>query len=172
MKKWCAIVFVVGVFVLAAAVFSGPLDPPAGAIQPTSPSLADIGIRLDEIEAANRVTSGPWQSWALSADGGTPNQLNAQTIVPGRLLVHQVSVFRGYVAIFDGEGGVIDSEARVLSGAVIGHLKHQGNSANGQGQLVTAVLPLDVVCEDGLALAFRKEFTNMQIQILYKVLPE
>jgi len=156
----------------ALALALGPLDPPAGPVAETSPSLADLQTDLDEITlnlSGSAVTAGPFESFIAPNTGNFLSDLNGELIAEGRVYVHSISATFGIAAVFDGPG-TIDSNGRPQSGSPVARVYHN-YVASGSGigaQYTTVTTPIEQVVENGLYAAWFARETNGFVTIRFK----
>jgi hypothetical protein len=132
----------VGTITIAAALgFAQPdgLEPPAGPVTDTQPSLSSIDAKVDQLLVGSgnpSITEGPWQSFYQQVNS---DQLTSIELTSGRTLIHKVIVFGGYCTVFDGAGAVGTSNQNPTANAV--------SSVNGFGSTAvqTVGIPLNIV---------------------------
>lgn len=158
----------------ATAIALGPLNPPAGPVAETSPSLTDIAADLDTIilnQTGGIDTSGPFESFRTPAIGNFQRNLSGSLIAEGRVYVHSITHTYGILAVFDGPGS-IDVNGRGVSGTWIARSFHGFNSSGGSAQYTAVTTPVEQVVENGLHAAWRETATEGFITITYKRLTE
>ncbi|MEL6795655.1 MAG: hypothetical protein AAFO89_02420 [Planctomycetota bacterium] len=160
----------VGTLTIAAAFgFAQPdgLEPPAGPVVDTSPSLSSIETKIDQLllgSGTPRITEGPWQSYFQQVSS---NQLSSIEITGGRTLVHKVIVFGSYCSVFDGagsaSGGGANPTANVVATVASASIQNQN----------TIEAPLDVIVENGLHINWDniEAVGGSTVLVLYKELP-
>ncbi len=153
---------------VAALGFAQPdgIDPPAGPVTDTQPSLASIEMALDDIatkSAMNELTQGPWQSLHVQVGA---DQLSSIQITDGPTLVHKLIAYSSYLTAFDGPGSM-----EVRGGNPSGDVVAQVNSVFVSTSINTAGETFDVIAENGLHIAWDSDSITGTIQVLYKELP-
>lgn len=140
--------------VLAFAPISGELDPPAGPVSETTPSLSDLSDGLEALLIGFENSSGPWESFTIQqADLGQFDGESVQ-IASGRVHVRSVVVFQANVSLFDG-AGEISANNIVLDGTRIGAASSRwSNGGAGRGQSTSVQTLIDVETVDGLEISF------------------
>jgi len=166
-----------GATALLANAQLGPLDPPAGVVSDTSPSLEDLQddiAALSAVVADDGVTEGPWESLVILPSDPSDDQTTTSLLVAeGNVLLHRCIVAGAFVVFFDGNGSVQD-RGRNPNGDVIAHGRARGAGSTGSGGLTyyTSVdLPLDVRVSNGLHVCWDAVESESSITILYKPLP-
>lgn len=153
----------------------GPLDPPPGAVSPTSPSLADLEDKLDQVLAAQAGSSeitGPWEVFRVPATGELLNNTQSTLVVSGRVYVHSLTVYQANAVVFDGAGSISVTPNHVLSGDWISRHYHiYGSSGTGRGQKSATTVPVGQIVEDGLHVAWNVFEDESFLYVLYKELP-
>lgn len=153
---------------IALAPISGELDPPAGPVSETTPSLQ----RLADLISAGSVGSPPAEGWstAVFAPGSlSDDQRGAVEIVSGRVFVHQVVVLNAAATVFDGQDGRVNSEGTPTQGNPVthAHQRYLSENSTGKGQQTAVTIVQDVVIENGLYLAYELFAHNATVQIYY-----
>lgn len=176
MRKPTAVAVVIAAISTGAlALAMGPLNPPAGPVSETSPSLADLQADLEEITinlAGSAETAGPYESFRTPAIGDFQSNLAGSLIAEGRIYVHSITHTYGIVTVFDGPGS-IDNSGRALSGNWIARSVHN-YSVGGPSisvQYTTVTTPVEEIIENGLHAAWFERSPDGFIRILYKRLP-
>jgi len=162
--------------VAAGYVWSSPetLSPPAGKILGTSPSLAEIDAKLEEVVAS--VTN---VSISLNGDARevfyqelVGSQLNSIVVHEGPVLVHSICIFAGDIVAFDGPGSISNS-GLVQSGTPIGRatVQYEDIYDTGTGKASigrsTASADMGVIAHDGLQVSWSREAGNSFIAVYY-----
>ena len=161
MIKKHVIWFGLGAALAGGALALGPgLEPPAGAVADTAPSLAAIESKID---ALSDPLSGVVQWESARFDGRSGNGLPARLVEDGSVLLHKLIISGGTVVAFDGPGGNIDSAAgSVEAGAAIADLQAISSSSSSE-------VALNVVANNGLYIAFRNT-QDVHVTVLYRPL--
>ncbi len=155
--------------VVAAIGFAQPdgLQPPAGPVEDTQPSLTSIETKVDQLllgSGSPGITEGPWQSFYQQVN---TDQLTSIELSTGRTLVHKIIVFAGYCTVFDGAGAIGTSNQNPSANAV--------GSVNGFGStgVQTVEVQLDIIVDNGLHVSWDQVGTTFgsAVQVLYKELP-
>lgn len=146
---------VAGVSMSACVLAFGPLgglEPPAGPIGETSPSLADLETKIDELAASTDLT-GEWKTIFI-APRTDADQADAQLLVEGRVQVRRTTAFQGVMALFDGPGGTVDSDGVPLDASGAVHHNYNYNQGGSGASFLPTQLESEVVVEDGLYLSY------------------
>ncbi len=145
---------------VSVAIAMGPLDPPAGPVTETSPSLADLESLIQS------QADGPWQVKTFDSRDGLNSQNNSIEIAPGQqVLLHSINAFRASAYAFDGSGQ-LSGQGTVNSGTVVGQVASTSQSSSNSEQAICNVL-----CENGLEIAWTYNGSaSYFIQVYYKVL--
>ena len=156
----------------------GPLDPPDGPVAETSPSLAELDEKLDQVLLSTGSLGGgsligPWDVFRAPATGNLISSLNSQEIASGRVYVKSIAVFYAYATVFDGPGEM-DSMTRPVTPNWIARNTQLFSSTGteGKGQLATSHIPIDQIVENGLHVSWRSESNGGYVVVRYRVLDE
>lgn len=153
--------------VIAFAPISGELDPPAGPVSDTTPSLAEIGDNLAEIRSSGLLM----EREVLYLEPASSGQ-NSIEITQGPTLVHSIAMFGGDLVVFDGPGEITGAGLTV-SGTPIGRCTTEsqivrdtgtGKAAEGRS---SASASLGVVATGGLHVAWNRDYGNTFIAVYY-----
>lgn len=161
----------------ATAIALGPLNPPAGPVTETSPSLAEIDAKLDQLvlnQSGTSETSAPFESFQAPLVGQLTSNLSGTLIAEGRIYVESVTFARNNVYLFDGPGS-IDNNANPIAGRWIakGTATAQGSGGVGLEDFTSITVPVQQIVEDGLYAAWKVDSGSVgSVYILYKDLPE
>lgn len=172
-------IFGSGVLLASTAAYMmamGPLDPPAGPVMETSPSLAEIETKLDQViaqQGTSGETTGPWEVFRVPAVGALSDNAQGTLVAEGRVYVHSVTSHRSVLAIFDGQGSIDGGTHLALTSNWISRLSHywSNSGGNGRGQIGTITVPVEQVVENGLYVAWDAETPHSYLYVLYKELP-
>jgi hypothetical protein len=173
MKHAGKLSFVAGALIVAGAGYvmgMGPLDPPAGPVQPTGPSLADLEAKIDAIGApASDFNTGPWQIARVPATGILPaNQFDAIQLVAGRVYVKSITAYWGSFALFDGPGSVDTGRGDPATANWIARNSDDGDYGSG---VRPGTVPVEQIAENGLYIAWGGAGTaNAFAYVLYRPL--
>lgn len=154
----------------------GPLDPPAGPVIETSPSLSDLDSKLDQLLSSHggvMAPSGPWDIVRVPETGTSVDNPAGTLFVDGPVYVHAIVCHRSYVVIFDGMGSIDSDTYTPVTSNWIGRSNHVWFSENsqGKGQLGTQVTPIEQVASEGIGAAWNSRSEDSFFYILYKPLP-
>lgn len=128
-----------GTIGLAAAFGLGQpdgIDPPAGPVGDTQPSLTSIDAKVDAlVQDVNDITTNTTGTnvQVVYLEAGTPHQLNAVQITSGPTRVIAVSGWLSHAVLFDGPGSFPGGTSPITSGNVIGRIGFDINQVIGSG---------------------------------------
>lgn len=151
----------------------GPLDPPPGPVSETSPSLADLEMKIDLLELRlSALDQGPYKSIYIGPDRDE-DRLQAKEEVAGRVLLHKIIVRNAGVAVFDGPGTTTAHGPESGAGIVAGWAYHLPTGQQGTAGIVhrTIEIEFNTVIQNGLYLAYDSFGDEHSTQVLYKELP-
>lgn len=160
---------------LAKEAQAGPLNPPPGPVQPTSPSLPQIQTQLDAVASISQqvlisqtnqaMVSGPYQ-FLLVDPRGLAGAVSQQ-VLSGRNYIHSVYNSQQIIFLYDGPGRATNTtRLRSLEGKLIGFSFADGPLGSAQQ------LDLGIVVENGLQISkFSEGNTSDWIAVYYKPLP-
>lgn len=155
MKSTVKICLAVGIVAAGSlAIAMGPLDPPAGPVTSTSPSLADIESLI--LSQSSGSTNGPWKVHVIDANDGLASQNSSIEIAPGKqVILHSINAYRVNAYAFDGPG-LLSGAGTVSSGDVVGQVVQIISSSVGGGTVFrdSNQAQFDVLCENGLEIAW------------------
>lgn len=169
MRKQTAVAVIVAATSAGAlALAMGPLNPPAGPVAETSPSLADLASILQE----PRPTEGPWQVATFDMRNGPFSQNTALLLAEGPVLVHSVNVQRCTATLFNGPGS-LSGAGTIATGNVVGRAHEDVSGSLSESFVSVSVqTDIDVVCDNGLYVAWAGNNANASfiINVYYKPL--
>lgn len=160
-------------FGFAPTRIPGTLEPPSGAVDDTTPSLAELEDKIDALAIGS--SGGPiWESYELGPLGvGGPGVVSASSpVIPGRVIVRKVSCFRASIALFETPATITSDTGLILSPSPTPkiHLTSQ-LVVTGQANVrweVTQDLETNLVFENGVYLTYALNVAGGRIQILYE----
>lgn len=136
--------------VLAFAPISGELDPPAGPVADTTPSLADLEAKIDALGANGGALGGSKTIIIAPLDGS--DQPTAALLVDGRVRIIRTTAFSAGFALFDGPGGTVQGSGVPINPAQAVHHNYQQILTDGIG--IPSQLESDVIVENGLYIGY------------------
>ena len=160
---------------IALAVGFGPLDPPAGPVTETSPSLADLEAKIDALGpgALGDLVAGPGEVFRAPALGALGDNQQSDEIISGRVYVKSMTVAFCDATLFDGPGSV-GGDGRPASGDWIAR-NQQIFVASGNEfatQYTANTVPVEQIVENGLHIAWDSRQSAGFVYVLYRPLPE
>jgi len=152
------------------AIAMGPLDPPIGPVESTSPSLADIELLIQS--QIDGPTVGPWQVAVFDSRDGLGSQNTSIQIAAGQpVVLHSINTLRANAYAFDGPG-ILSGQGTISSGNVVGQASSTaslGSSENVSFNSSQAVC--NVLCPNGLEIAWSYDSSAAYfVHVYYKVL--
>ncbi len=161
----------------ATAIALGPLNPPSGPVAETSPSLADLETKIDQVilgQSGSSELSAPFEIFKTPSTGNHSSNLSGTLIAEGRVYVESVTAMFSTATVFDGPGA-IDTSGRTTTDNWISRVNQTrlqtGGPPNGVGQLTTTTVPIQAIVENGLHAAWFSQFDSGYVIIRYKRLP-
>ncbi|MEN0020769.1 MAG: hypothetical protein AAF747_07795 [Planctomycetota bacterium] len=162
-----------GYLAMAQAPIPGGLEPPLGPVEDTTPSLAELEAKLDQILAtrgeAVAEAAASVEVFYLQPSG---SQTEAIQVSPGRVLFRGLSGFAVDAVVFDGPGE-INIDGVVTTGTPVARVASETvrvvTSSSGQGWigLTSDSVNVDIVVEDGLYLAWGLDSANPSVAVYY-----
>lgn len=154
----------------AAAIALGPLNPPAGPVTETTPSLANIQADLEQI-LLNQTNAG--QDLAYTAfhapdSGEFTSSTTSTPIFSGPAYVHEIIVYQGAVTLFDGPGAIDPSDRPLTTNWIGRATNNYVNGGTGRGQATSTTIPVRQNVQTGLEAAWRALSSEGSLIVLYR----
>lgn len=151
---------------VSVAIAMGPLDPPAGPVTATSPSLGDLETLIQS------QADGPWQVATFDSRDGQSSQNASLQIAGGQpVMLHSINTYRANAYAFDGPGQ-LSGQGTITSGNVVGQASSIA-SLDGSGNVAFSSTQADfnVICPNGLQIAWTYDSSSaFYVHVYYKIL--
>lgn len=169
-KKMKAGFIITSLVAVSAALAMGPLDPPAGPVTSTSPSLADIESLI--LSQAGGLTEGPWQVAVFDSRDGLGSQNASVQIENGQpVVLHSINTFRAAAYAFDGPGS-LSGQGTINSGNVVGQAVSVASLGGSDNVAFNSTLAeYNVECPNGLEIAWTYDNSSaFFVHVYYKLI--
>ncbi|MEM9373928.1 MAG: hypothetical protein AAGA55_09820, partial [Planctomycetota bacterium] len=153
-----------------AAIALGPLNPPAGPVTETTPSLAEIKTTLDQLAASqtgSALADGPFLSFKSHESGDFAQQLTSTPVVDGPVYIHDLIVYRADASLFEGQGAITANGRALTTNWFARSTQSLASSGTGRAQLGTVVVPVRQVITGNVEAAWSFASEDGYVNILY-----
>lgn len=155
----------------------GPLDPPAGPIRDTSPSLAELQQSIEALRAEIQAVSSSFVDRDIRVHyvpPGTPAQIQSTMIGPPGSRVVAIAGYNSSAAIFDGPGELVAGGSLLVPSPVnrvlarLNGVTVQAGPGPGVYTVNTFGYPIGAIAPDGIYLS-QSLGTNGYVLVYYEV---